>query len=156
MIFFTIELLQVQTCDQLPCLHELTKESQPGDADRRFNTNFATFKDVAQICFRGSMPCSELLLGFFDFFSNSFDWNNEVVSVRVGMRKSIEADCFQSLWGKGRRPGLHVEDPIDSGTELILHWQVAKHGPRLRNILRTFVQVHVTLTILLGKFRQQT
>ena len=54
---------------------------------------------------------ASLLLGFFDFYGNEFDWKKEVLSVRLGERLGIDAECFRNFWGKGRR-GFHVEDPI--------------------------------------------
>lgn len=52
---------------------------------------------------------------FFNFYGghgrDSFQWGFEVVSVRVGERRSPEETCFHHLPGK-RTARLHIEDPF--------------------------------------------
>lgn len=53
-----------------------------------------------------------LLRGFFNFYAKEFDWNGEVLSVRLGERHKIDSERFRNLWGK--RKSFHVEDPIEA------------------------------------------
>lgn len=72
-----------------------------------------TYKDISNVAFDITRKApAELLLGFFDFFNKQFDWTKEVVSVRMGERRTIDDACFRNFWGKGRKLCFHVEDPI--------------------------------------------
>ena len=81
--------------------------------EQHYDTEFFTFKDVGSVAFasRDSEATAGFLVGCFDFFDTRFDWTNEVVSVRMGQRRTTDAACFRNLWGKGQT-GFHVEDPI--------------------------------------------
>eukprot|EP00971_Amphidinium_carterae_P031987 630139-Amphidinium_carterae.1 len=58
----------------------------------------------------------KVLGAFFMFYGgllpNSFDWSNEVVSIRLGQRKKKDDEAFAKLY---KRPeiGMHIEDPIE-------------------------------------------
>ncbi|CAE7738731.1 cid13, partial [Symbiodinium necroappetens] len=121
---YTLALMaiySVQICDGLPSLHNLAKPDGEGIvSDDGFDTVFVPFQDVDKVGYKGlrGMSSGELLLNFFDFFAEKFDWNQEVVSVREASRQTIESPCFQNLWGRTKKAGLHVEDPIELGRNL--------------------------------------
>mmetsp|Transcript_69845 Transcript_69845/g.128786 ORF Transcript_69845/g.128786 Transcript_69845/m.128786 type:complete len:548 (-) Transcript_69845:55-1698(-) len=60
------------------------------------------------------MPLPELLVRFFEFYSNhdseGFDWGAEVVSVRTGIRGKSTEPIYSQLRGRDVNR-LHVEDP---------------------------------------------
>ena len=53
----------------------------------------------------------ELLFRFFTFYTQTFVWGTEVVSVRLGHRKMSSDPDFVSL-PRREVPRLHVEDPF--------------------------------------------
>lgn len=55
---------------------------------------------------------AELLQRFFEFYTADFDWNDEVVCVRLGQRTS------QSSPGVSVRGALAIEDPLDTFSNL--------------------------------------
>lgn len=79
-------------------------------------------------CSTGKDPggIGELLCGFFTFYNCDFRWGSEVVSIRIGVRKSITDPVFVQL-SQGSRsmtelpPGtdrIHIEDPFDLSRNL--------------------------------------
>eukprot|EP00931_Biecheleriopsis_adriatica_P024960 TRINITY_DN15442_c0_g1_i1.p1 TRINITY_DN15442_c0_g1~~TRINITY_DN15442_c0_g1_i1.p1 ORF type:complete len:538 (+),score=101.50 TRINITY_DN15442_c0_g1_i1:209-1822(+) len=54
---------------------------------------------------------SFLVNGFFSFFSHSFAWGSEVVSVSAGKRMAATDELFQDLPGR-MVARLHIEDPF--------------------------------------------
>ena len=104
-------------CDGLPSLHKLARTCGEASAhDDRYDTRFLTLGDVADMQHQSSrgMSSGALLVNFFKFYSEEYDWQQEVVSVRKGSRQTTEAPCFGDLWGRSRKTGLHIEDPIDA------------------------------------------
>jgi hypothetical protein len=57
-----------------------------------------------------------LLRGFFSFYATEFSWGNEVVSIRLGQRVSIDTHHFDSLARGKLNPNhaIHIEDPLDT------------------------------------------
>lgn len=58
---------------------------------------------------------SDLLRGFFSFYATEFAWGNEVVSIRIGQRVSIDNPTYELL-GRGKlhpNHAIHIEDPFD-------------------------------------------
>ena len=118
-----MHLPEVQVRDRLPSLHKLARaNAEAGLNDDRFDTSFLTLEDVAHVAYEGhkGMSSGELLKDFFEFFSEEFDWQEEIVSVREGERKTLDAPCFANLWGRARKAGLHVEDPIDAQQDIAI------------------------------------
>jgi DNA polymerase sigma len=67
---------------------------------------------AARAAFKCSLGLGELLVTFFQFYSQEFYWGSEVVSVRLGSRLDVGQPFFRQL--KARRMNrLHVEDPVD-------------------------------------------
>ena len=115
--FLELCVRKVQVCDGLPSLHTLARKDAEGIVSNdRFDTVFVPFQDVDKVGYKGlkGISSGDLLLSFFDFFADKFDWKREVVSVREASRQTIESPCFQNLWGRTKKAGLHVEDPIDA------------------------------------------
>ncbi|CAE8676872.1 unnamed protein product, partial [Polarella glacialis] len=75
--------------------------------------------------------CGALLRGFFTFYASDFDWQSEVVSVRLGVRGKLSEDPTETRtsYCSGLPPKrfpfaesfggyLHIEDPIEVGRNL--------------------------------------
>ena len=70
---------------------------------------------------RNSWNCSlclgQMVLRFFQFYSQEFQWGDEVVSVRFGNRTYVTNNIVQKLKGRHCKR-LHVEDPVDETRNL--------------------------------------
>eukprot|EP00933_Yihiella_yeosuensis_P028898 TRINITY_DN22671_c0_g1_i1.p1 TRINITY_DN22671_c0_g1~~TRINITY_DN22671_c0_g1_i1.p1 ORF type:complete len:631 (+),score=100.46 TRINITY_DN22671_c0_g1_i1:47-1939(+) len=124
----------LQVCMGLPSLHALCPEGRgrevvqrrahevarvrrkKGNKWKSFAFNFAspTSVEVQKSWNPDAIPAdlSDLLRGFFDFYSNSFDWGTEVVSVRLGNRNAT---------GDYLKPSsllFSIEDPIEVSRNL--------------------------------------
>lgn len=53
-----------------------------------------------------------LLLGFFTFYANTFDWENHAVSVRLGQPRARKG------WAAGVRGRMGIEDPFEDERDL--------------------------------------
>jgi len=105
---------------------------------------------------------AELLCGFFSFYDSDFKWGSEVVSIRLGTRKSI-GDAEFALLSQGSRSmtelprgieKIHIEDPFDLSRNL--HCVMDTGGlVRLRRAFRDISQrlqgAHVSVLAQLAK-----
>jgi len=66
---------------------------------------------AAMVPWSARRTIGELLFGFFHFFSEDFRWGEEVVSVRLGRRTSVQDPIFEQLRGRAAQR-LHIEDPF--------------------------------------------
>jgi len=101
----TLYFLQVNADTQLPCLPvDAFNDGAGGEDDPR----------VQSMC--GSWTCAksvaDLLVSFFLWFTYSFAWGAEVVSIRLGQRHHAQEKCFEKLRGRWVWR-LHVEDPCE-------------------------------------------
>lgn len=68
---------------------------------------------------QAAWPAEVSLAGFFRFFGREFVWGDEVVSVRVGRRRSKGAFPGLQLHAATAEPlMLHIEDPIETSRDL--------------------------------------
>jgi len=68
---------------------------------------------------QSAWPAEVSLAGFFRFFGREFAWGEEVVSVRVGRRRSKGAFPGLQLHAATAEPlMLHIEDPIETSRDL--------------------------------------
>lgn len=101
----------LQVCEQpvLPSIQaeagEVNRRFTCRSTGRQFNVGFAPHR--ARLLNAHSI--TDILQAFFVFFSRSFVWGREVVSIRTGARGGIEE--YPML--RGRAGLFHVEDPID-------------------------------------------
>eukprot|EP00405_Crypthecodinium_cohnii_P016708 CAMPEP_0206448992 /NCGR_PEP_ID=MMETSP0324_2-20121206/17820_1 /ASSEMBLY_ACC=CAM_ASM_000836 /TAXON_ID=2866 /ORGANISM="Crypthecodinium cohnii, Strain Seligo" /LENGTH=575 /DNA_ID=CAMNT_0053918277 /DNA_START=290 /DNA_END=2017 /DNA_ORIENTATION=+ len=68
-------------------------------------------KDLKHPKWHCKLSLSELVTGFFRFYTMEFGWGTEVVSVRLGKRYIASDDAFKLLPGRTLQR-LHVEDPF--------------------------------------------
>lgn len=93
---------------------------------------------------RSSWNCSlslgQMVLRFFQFYSQEFSWGKEVVSVRFGQRISSNETVLQKL--KGRHcDRLHVEDPVDESRNLNCVLGEMQEMCLLQNIQATYARL---------------
>mmetsp|Transcript_27236 Transcript_27236/g.63473 ORF Transcript_27236/g.63473 Transcript_27236/m.63473 type:complete len:516 (-) Transcript_27236:291-1838(-) len=90
----------------LPSLQELKRHDEvflpPEEAKR-------------QGCYseRSDRSAAELLQQFFVFYLNDFQWDKEVVSIRLGRKETVNSGEFPDLKHKGDRNSIHIEDPLE-------------------------------------------
>ncbi|CAJ1443510.1 unnamed protein product [Effrenium voratum] len=108
----------LQTVGELPSLHLLEDEVHRFPPDLGFACSFASAAEAEEAWQAArDASCAELLRGFFQFYTEDFDWTSEVVSVRLGFRSFINSRS--ALHDLRRGIGLlHIEDPIDVGRNL--------------------------------------
>ncbi|CAJ1418214.1 unnamed protein product [Effrenium voratum] len=59
------------------------------------------------------LPLTTLLYDFFSFYAQEYNWQEEVISVRLGRRAfRQEISNFQNLVGAASAARLHIEDPF--------------------------------------------
>eukprot|EP00930_Biecheleria_cincta_P046399 TRINITY_DN3199_c0_g1_i1.p1 TRINITY_DN3199_c0_g1~~TRINITY_DN3199_c0_g1_i1.p1 ORF type:complete len:519 (+),score=102.33 TRINITY_DN3199_c0_g1_i1:118-1674(+) len=97
--------MQVYPKVHLPMIPVATfRDGSEADAEQRIQ--------AARAAFKCNLGLGELLVKFFQFYSQEFYWGSEVVSVRLGSRLDVGQPFFGQL--KARRMNrLHVEDPVD-------------------------------------------
>lgn len=72
---------------------------------------------AAFVAGRQAWPAEVDLEGFFRFYGKEFAWGEEVVSVRVGRRRSVSS--FPGLIRSTSEPEMiHIEDPIETARDL--------------------------------------
>mmetsp|Transcript_73454 Transcript_73454/g.129637 ORF Transcript_73454/g.129637 Transcript_73454/m.129637 type:complete len:460 (+) Transcript_73454:49-1428(+) len=141
-----IYFLQVAST-KLPSLQQNSAGDHAFENDEEVNSIVSALLQEQQ----RSQGLAELLLGFFQFYSQDFRWGTEVVSVRLGRRENSSSDNFKEMRLRKERR-LHIEDPFDrprnlcdviwGGTEAHL-WEglAAAHGSlqrgKLKDILPT-------------------
>ncbi|CAE7421810.1 TUT4 [Symbiodinium sp. CCMP2592] len=116
----------LQISGKLPSLHALR---QTPSTHAAFNDQFAT-PDEAVVSWEEERVqplrgAGDLLRGFFRFYAEDFDWQSEVVSVRMGSRNNVSSvdHVFHPRMPRRPRGGgedgcLHIEDPIEIGRNL--------------------------------------
>jgi DNA polymerase sigma len=57
-------------------------------------------------------PISNLFSAFFRFYTTAFQWDREVVSIRLGRREHVGAVEFEALRGSRPEVRLNIEDPF--------------------------------------------
>ena len=111
-----IYYLQVRTPALVPSLQTNGIQSLPTCpivcpcTGRSFDCRFAMPKE-RMVC---SSNCTELLTGFFAFYSHEFVWGEEVVSIRTGNRRGREhyPQLPEGRLQQIAQP-IHIEDPLD-------------------------------------------
>jgi len=104
LILMTIYFLQVTM--NLPCLNPAHFKTNP--ATDPIVAKEPSVKDpTAQL----KEPLELLLCRFFYFYTSSFDWGTEVVSVRAGQRAPITDPLYHRMPERGAKR-LHIEDPF--------------------------------------------
>eukprot|EP00930_Biecheleria_cincta_P046400 TRINITY_DN3199_c0_g2_i1.p1 TRINITY_DN3199_c0_g2~~TRINITY_DN3199_c0_g2_i1.p1 ORF type:complete len:527 (+),score=86.92 TRINITY_DN3199_c0_g2_i1:39-1583(+) len=97
--------MQVHPKVRLPMLPVATfRYGSEADAEQRIQ--------AARAAFKCSLSLGELLVRFFQFYSQEFYWGSEVVSVRLGSRLDVGQPFFSQLKARNTNR-LHVEDPVD-------------------------------------------
>lgn len=121
----------------LPSLHAMTRQKRGGAPPPGQRAHDAYFMGLQRA---RDKYCPEevtnarlggMLRGFFQFYAELFDWDNEVVSVRLGERRTLEDDnghhspLFSTQLRQSKRPRgnrirvtrgfqhLNIEDPIE-------------------------------------------
>jgi len=62
---------------------------------------------------RSGLSSAELLIAFFEYYIETFDWAREVVSVRLGERISAMDKEFVELKHRRDTQSIHIEDPFE-------------------------------------------
>ncbi|CAE7796374.1 URT1 [Symbiodinium sp. CCMP2456] len=111
----------LQVCHGLPSLHILCPtgdlRAEGTEPTKTFALGFVQNAQKQEL----KRCLGDLLGGFFEFFSEQFDWGNEVVSVRLGKRLPAKDPEFSILPRKqfrGFRDILKIEDPIEISRNL--------------------------------------
>ena len=125
----------LQVCHGLPSLHVLSPHQalHRTPKNKTFAFGFLSTENRQKV----RTPLNDLLRGFYEFYSEHFDWEYEVVSVRLGRRLSCKDSEFRLLprkhlkapRKKPKGPGiplktegypniLKVEDPIEISRNL--------------------------------------
>lgn len=121
----------------LPSLHAMARKHKPGappPGERAHDAHFLGLQSARQRYCPGEVTeagLGAMVRGFFEFYAESFDWDNEVVSVRLGERRHLEdanghhsplfsTQLRQAKLKRARRikyvrgfPHLNIEDPIE-------------------------------------------
>jgi terminal uridylyltransferase len=130
----------------LPCLQTLNKEKLPYSEtnvtidgwDCWFNRDTSGFKH------ENRQSVGELWLGFLRYYTETFDWENNVVCIRLG-----SSDCLTrkiKSWTKHR---LAIEDPFE-----LTHNLAAGVSPKMGlYILKSFSKARYLFGHVIGDFR---
>eukprot|EP00931_Biecheleriopsis_adriatica_P041359 TRINITY_DN23650_c0_g1_i1.p1 TRINITY_DN23650_c0_g1~~TRINITY_DN23650_c0_g1_i1.p1 ORF type:complete len:629 (-),score=141.98 TRINITY_DN23650_c0_g1_i1:63-1793(-) len=100
----TIYFMQVHPKIKLPMLPVQAFKDGSIDGDARLQ--------AARESWSCSFTLGQLVLRFFQFYSQEFYWGTEVVSVRLGSRLDANQPFFTKLRARHFQR-LHVEDPVD-------------------------------------------
>uniref|UniRef100_A0A7S0FWM9 C2H2-type domain-containing protein n=1 Tax=Pyrodinium bahamense TaxID=73915 RepID=A0A7S0FWM9_9DINO len=130
-----LAIYYLQVCHGLPSLHALAPNRPEGSSRWRSDPGHCDVAFVDAVEARRALglqpeamegrpqPCrlgeAALLRGFFAFFANTFGWEDEVASVRLGLRSGIRSPHFASLRTVSRDPvPLNIENPVEVGRNL--------------------------------------
>ncbi|CAE7254899.1 URT1 [Symbiodinium sp. CCMP2592] len=115
----------LQVCHGLPSLHALSPfgdlRSEAKIGKKKKKTTFALGFEQNATKQKLNHSVGDVLGGFFEFYSEQFDWGNEVVSVRLGKRLPANDSEFSMLPRKepnGYSDILKIEDPIEISRNL--------------------------------------
>jgi len=129
----------LQVSHGLPSLHGLSSSSEAlccGQYEVRFANATEARKAWSGL---GTSSSAALLKGFFAFFSEAFEWETEVVSVRLGRRYSLDSVHLLRLGCMERRSvGLNIEHPIEVNRNLNAALDAAR-AARLRHAMSSAV-----------------
>jgi len=108
-MLMVIYFMQVHPKVRLPMLPAQAFKEANEDAEQRL--------EAARSSWNCSLTLGQLLLRFFQFYSQEFYWGTEVVSVRLASRLDANQPFFSRLRAK-QYSRLHVEDPVDTTRNL--------------------------------------
>eukprot|EP00930_Biecheleria_cincta_P085174 TRINITY_DN74585_c0_g1_i1.p1 TRINITY_DN74585_c0_g1~~TRINITY_DN74585_c0_g1_i1.p1 ORF type:complete len:558 (-),score=107.39 TRINITY_DN74585_c0_g1_i1:267-1859(-) len=110
LILLVLYFMQVHPKVRLPMLPvDLFKEVSEADRDKRV--------EAARAAFKCNLSLGELLMRFFQFYCEEFQWGSEVVSTRLASRQHVGEPFYSKLKGSHLNR-LHVEDPVDLARNL--------------------------------------
>jgi len=102
---------------------------------------------------RGWWTCSlslgQMVLRFFQFYSQEFDWGREVVTVRIGQRRSTNDSVLIKLKGRNCQR-LHVEDPVDESRNLNCVLGEMQENHLMRTIQDTYLRLQKQHSVRFG------